>query len=90
MEYKTAWATSCPPYACLLCRHFERSEKSIDISFASLRMTAVVVGSFTVILSRQAKKSHRNRDFSQQVKKFLTGGISFIYNLYALFIKRIF
>ncbi|MBR1374543.1 MAG: hypothetical protein IJ566_00465 [Cardiobacteriaceae bacterium] len=31
-----------------LFRHFERSEKSIDSSFTSLRMTAVVFGGFTV------------------------------------------
>ncbi|MBR1374486.1 MAG: hypothetical protein IJ566_00175 [Cardiobacteriaceae bacterium] len=31
-----------------LFRHFERSEKSIDSSFASLRMTAAVFGGFTV------------------------------------------
>ncbi|MBR1376091.1 MAG: hypothetical protein IJ566_08415 [Cardiobacteriaceae bacterium] len=31
-----------------LFRHFERSEKSIDRSFASLRMTTVLFGGFTV------------------------------------------
>ncbi|MBR1375438.1 MAG: hypothetical protein IJ566_05095, partial [Cardiobacteriaceae bacterium] len=44
----------------LFYRHFERSEKSIDSSFASLRMTAAVFGGFTVILSRRRKIYRRS------------------------------